>query len=80
MSERLLGQKIITSQGVIRTKLQHKNGYYSIIKQLERMDGVVKKPVLEIVGEINLSPDEMEELIQFVEQVRKTEPKYCCGL
>jgi hypothetical protein len=44
------------------------------------MDGVVKKPVLEIVGEINLSPDEMEELIQFVEQVRKTEPKYCCGL
>ena len=79
MREIVLGQKIYTAQGVIVTKLHYNNGYYSIIKQLEGKDRINNEPVLKTVGEINLNPKEMDELIHFVDEIKETEPKQCCG-
>lgn len=80
MQEIVIGQKNYTSKGVITTKVRYKNGYYTIIRLLEEINGKLNEGAVQTVEEITLSPNEIVELSQFIEHINETEPKQCCGL
>lgn len=80
MQEIVIGQKNYTLKGVITTKVRYKNGYYTIIRLLEEINGKLNEGAVQTVEEITLSPNEIVELSQFIEHINETEPKQCCGL